>query len=152
MLEFSLISVGTNIPTPHTPDMGLGQFRPTRDYNEHEIIPDLLEEVIPDDYYWDKTEKRGEKWVKMARAFMLRTERTPQDRFTQAANQVGEEISRSAETVKSALTRETFGDEAGVEIPREVLIRVEDRVEEHEDVMLEDILQAHREYQQDEGS
>ena len=132
--------------------MGLGQFRPTRDYDEHEIIPDLLEEVIPDDYYWDKTEKRGEKWAKMARAFMLRTERTPQDRFTQAANQVGEEISRSAETVKSALTRETFGDEAGVEIPREVLIRVEDRVEEHDDVTLEDILQAHRENQQDEGS
>jgi hypothetical protein len=83
---------------------------------------------------------------------MLRTERTPQDRFTQAANQVGEEISRSAETVKSALTRETFGDEAGVEIPREVLIRVEDRVEEHDDVTLEDTLQAHRENQQDEGN
>ncbi|GAB3327838.1 hypothetical protein GCM10027355_32390 [Haloplanus salinarum] len=150
--EISLISVGTNTHTPHTPNMGLGQFRPTRDYNEHEIISDLLDEVIPDDYYWDKTEKRGEKWAKMARAFMLRTERTPQDRFTQAANQVGEEISRSAETVKSALTRETFGDEAGVEIPREVLIRVEDRVEEYDDVTLEDILQAPRENQQDEGS
>lgn len=133
---------------PHTPNMGLGQFRPTRDYDEHEIIPDLLDEVIPDDYSWDKTEKRGEKWAKMVRAFMLRTERTPQDRFTQAANQVGEEISRSAETVKSALTRETFGNKAGVEIPREVFIRVEDHVEEHDDVMLEDILQVHRENQQ----
>lgn len=151
-LEISLISVATNIHTPHTPNVGLGQFRPTRDYDEHEIILDLLNEVIPDDYYWDKTEKRGEKWAKIARAFMLRTERTPQDRFTQAANQVDEEISRSAETVKSALTRETFGDEAGVEILREVLIRVADRVEEHDDVTLEDILQAHRENQQDDGN
>jgi hypothetical protein len=125
--------------------MGLEQFRPTRDYNEHEIIPDLLDEVMPDDYCWDKTEKRGEKWAKMARAFMLQTERTPEGRFIQAANRVGEEISRSAETVKSALTRETFGDEAGVEIPREVLIRVEDRVDEHNEVTFEDILQAHRE-------
>jgi hypothetical protein len=132
--------------------MGLGQFRPTRDYGEHEIIPDLLDEVVPDHYYSNKTEKRGEKWAKMARAFMLRTERTPQDRFTQAANQIGEEISRSAETVKSTLTRETFGDEVGVEIPREVLIRVEDRIEEHDDVTLEDILQAHHENQRDDGN
>lgn len=131
--------------------MGLGQFRPTRNYGEHEIILDLLDEVIPD-YYWNKTEKRGEKWAKMARAFMLRTERTPQDRFTQAANQVGEEISRSAETVKSALTRETFGDDVGVEIPREVLIRIEDCVKDDDDVTLEDILQAHRENQRDNGN
>lgn len=125
--------------------MGLGQFRPTHDYGEHEIIPDLLDEVVPDGYYWEKTEKRGKKWVKMARAFMLRTERTPRDRFTQAANEVGEEIGRSAETVKSALRRETFGDDVGVKIPREVLIRIEERVEDHDDVTLEDILQVHRE-------
>lgn len=132
--------------------MGLEQFRTTRDYSEHDIIPNLLNEIVPDGYYWDKTEKRGEKWTKMARAFMLRTERTPQDRFTQAANQVGEEINRSAETVKSALTRETFGDEVGVKIPRKVLIRVEDRVEEHDDITVEDILQAHRENQRDDGN
>jgi len=132
--------------------MGLGQFRPTRDYDEHEIIPDLLDEVIPDDYYWDKTEKRGEKWAKMARAFMLRTERTPQDRFTQAANQVGEEISRSAETVKSALTRETFGDEAGVEDPSGGSHPGRGASKSTTTSRSKDILQAHREDQQDEGS
>lgn len=65
--------------------MGLGNFQINRTYGEYEIIPDLLDEIVPEGYYWNKTEKRGRKWVKMARAFMLRTENTPKDQFTQAA-------------------------------------------------------------------
>jgi hypothetical protein len=56
--------------------------------------------------------RNGRRWA----------ERTPQVRFTQAENQIGEEISQCSEAVKSALTRETFSDEAGVKIPREVFI------------------------------
>lgn len=125
--------------------MGLGDITPDWTYGEHGVLPKLLDDIIPDGYYWSKTAARGRKWVKMARAYILRTERTPRDRFIQAAHDIGEELGVDSETVKSALRRETFGDEAGIEVPREVLRRVDERVEECDDVTTEDILQVYRE-------
>lgn len=127
--------------------MGLYDITPDRSHGEHEVIPELLDVIIPDDCLWSKTAKREEKWVKMARAFILRSENNPVDRFTQAAHQVGEELGVSGETVKSALRRETFGDGTRLRVPREVLIQVERQVEERDDVSIEDILQAHRDDQ-----
>lgn len=124
--------------------MGLVDLGPARHYGEHELLPELLDEAVPEGYNWNKTVLRGKKWVKMARAFMLRTERTPRDRYNQAAHEVAAEIGRTAETVKSALRRETFGDAAGVDKPRRVLLDVERLVEARDDVTLEDILLAHR--------
>lgn len=125
--------------------MGLYDITRDRAHGEHEAIPEVLDEIIPQDCLWSKTPRREEKWVKMARAFMLRTETTPQDRFTQAAHQVGEELGVSSETVKSALRRETFGDDTPIGKPRGVLVRVEERVGKREDVIIEDILEAYRE-------
>lgn len=78
--------------------MGFEEFvtDSTRDCGEHEAIAGELEvvfdEYIPDRFSWEGAAKRPYKWVKMARAFMLRTERTPQDRFNQAAHEVGNEM------------------------------------------------------------
>ena len=129
--------------------MGVRNFQINRTYGEHEIIPDLLYDIVPERYCWNKTDKRGRKWVKMARAFMLRTENTPKDRFTQAAHEVGEELGISAEAVKSALRREMFNEDASIMIPREVLICVEKRVKNHDEFAVEDILRVYRENDQE---
>lgn len=125
--------------------MSLDSFRINRSYGEHEVLPELLDDIVPEGYYWNKTPKRGEKWVRMARSFILRSERLVPDRFNQAAHEAGDEMGITAEAVKSALTRETFGEGVGVEVPREVLRRVDQRVQEREDISVEDILQVFRE-------
>jgi hypothetical protein len=112
-------------------------------------------------YVWDKTQKRGRKWVLMAVEFLIGDEHRPDKRFNQAACRATEHINPSAsESVKSALRRETFYKEFEVEnevldepfqlsapsaeLLREVLLEVERRLRQREDVTIEDVLREHR--------
>lgn len=145
-------------------------FGSHEDYEE--INPRAVsDQEILDAVSWDGAPKRRKKWLLMSgevvlRADMARDKHTMQQNgleklgvassgraaldwqtyYNEAADAVAIYIDGAscAETIKSALRRETFGNEISISIPREVLRRLEARVRERDDVTVQTVIAAHR--------
>lgn len=142
-----------------------------RTCGEHEALPDILDqalvdvvrdelesdpelksnsevtdEEILDVYDWSGAPKRRKKWMWMAGDYILRSKDVPRDRYNECACAVAIYMDslNNSETVKSALARETFEADTSIEVPRSVLENVLDRVQDRDDLTIEDILKKHR--------
>lgn len=119
-------------------------LRPNPNYGEHEAIAEELDEIFDEEFpgvYWRKTDSRGKKWAKIARAYMSRDDVNPKTRFNQSAMDVAREMDRICGTaVRSTLTRGTFGDGTSISVPRTVIRLVEQRIAERDDVTVEEVV------------